>query len=102
MKPKMEQEMNLIEKAAVKITVSGQVQGVGYRYFIARTASELNINGYAMNLYSGEVEIFAEGKKALLEELVEKAKKGPPHAYVNKAEIDWLVFKNKYNNFEIR
>jgi acylphosphatase len=98
----MEQQKNLMNNAAVKITVSGQVQGVGYRYFIARTASELDINGYAMNLYNGDVEIFAEGKKEFLEELVKRAKKGPPHAYVEKADTDWLVFKNKYNNFEIR
>lgn len=98
----MEQQKNLIEKAAVKIVVSGEVQGVGYRYFIARAASELELNGYAINLYNGNVEIFAEGRKEFLEELVKRAKKGPPHGSVEKAEIDWLVFKNKYNNFEIR
>lgn len=98
----MEQQKNLIEKAAVKIVVSGEVQGVGYRYFIARAASEFKLNGYAINLYNGNVEIFAEGRKEFLEELVKRAKKGPPHALVEKAEIDWLVFKNKYNNFEIR
>jgi acylphosphatase len=98
----MEQQKNLTEKAAVKIVVSGDVQGVGYRYYIARAAMELQLNGYAMNLYNGSVEIYAEGRKEYLEELVNRAKKGPPHAYVNKAEIDWLVFKNKYNNFDIR
>ena len=98
----MEPQKNLINKASVKIVVSGQVQGVGYRYFIARTASELDIKGYCMNLYNGDVEIFAEGSKEFLEELVKRAKNGPSHANVEKAETDWLVFKNKYNNFEIR
>jgi acylphosphatase len=98
----MEQQKNLIHKAAVKLIVSGRVQGVGYRYFIARSASELDLTGYARNLFNGEVEIYAEGKKEYLEALISKAKTGPPHARVDKASIQWLDFKNKYNNFEIR
>ena len=93
---------NLISNASVKLVVSGRVQGVGYRYFIARTASELGINGYVKNLYSGDVEIFAEGRKEFLEELIKIAKSGPPHAYVDTARIEWLEFNDKYDNFEIR
>ncbi len=95
-------QKNLLDKAAVKILVSGVVQGVGYRYFIARTAMELDIKGYAKNLYGGDVEIFGEGRTEFLEEFISRAKKGPPHAYVDKAKIDWLEFTNKYNKFEIR
>ena len=98
----MEQQTNLLENAAVKIVVSGEVQGVGFRYFIARTAMDFNIKGYVKNLFSGDVEIYAEGRKEYLEELLKRAEKGPPNAYVDKAETEWLVFKNKYNNFEIR
>lgn len=98
----MEQEKNLINNAAVKLVVSGIVQGVGYRYFIARCASDLNVKGYARNLYNGDVEIYAEGKKEYLEELINLAKTGPRHAHVDKASIQWLDFKNNYDNFEIR
>lgn len=98
----MEPQKNLMNKAAVKITVRGRVQGVGYRYFIARAISDFDVNGYVKNLYNGDVEIFAEGRNEFLEELVKIAKKGPPHAYVDEAKIEWLEFKDKYNNFEIR
>ena len=98
----MEQQKNLTGNAAVKIVVSGYVQGVGYRYFIARCASDLDLTGYVKNLFSGDVEIYAEGKKQYLEELVSKAKTGPQYAKVENARIEWLDFKNKYNNFEIR
>jgi acylphosphatase len=98
----MEQQENSIHKAAVKIVVSGYVQGVGYRYFIARNASDLELTGYAKNLFNGDVEIYAEGKKQYLDVLVSKAKTGPPHAVVDKASVEWLDFKNKYDNFEIR
>jgi len=98
----METHKNLISNTSVKLVVSGRVQGVGYRYFIARNASELGINGYVKNLYSGDVEIVAEGRKEFLEELIKKAKSGPPHAYVDTARIEWLEFNDKYDNFEIR
>lgn len=58
--------MNYIQYSSVKIIVSGRVQGVGFRYFIARIAGDLNLNGYVRNLFTGEVEIAAEGRKEFL------------------------------------
>jgi acylphosphatase len=97
----MEQQKNLMDKAAVKLIVSGRVQGVGFRYYIARIAFELELTGYVRNLFSGEVEIYAEGRKEFLEELVKRAKLGPSHSLVDSASVQWLEFKNKYNHFEI-
>ena len=93
--------MNQIQQIAVKIIVSGNVQGVGFRYFIARAANELGLNGYVKNLWNGDVEIFAEGRKEFIEELVKKAKEGPAHARVESCKVEWLDFTNKYDNFEI-
>ena len=93
--------MNEIKNSAVKIIVSGMVQGVGYRYFIARAANELGLHGYARNLWNGGVEIYAEGRNEFLEEMVKKAKEGPPHARVESCKVEWLDFTNKYDNFEI-
>ncbi|RPI16273.1 MAG: acylphosphatase [Ignavibacteriae bacterium] len=87
---------------AIKIVVKGYVQGVGFRYFIARAANELGLNGYVKNLFTGDVEIYAEGRKEFLEDLAKKAKLGPSHSHVDSIKIEWLEFKNKYNNFEIR
>jgi len=98
----MEKPQNLTGRAAVKILVSGRVQGVGFRYYIAINARELQINGYAMNLYNGDVEIYGEGNKEFLEEFVKRAESGPSHAIVDKARVQWLDFKNKYDNFDIR
>lgn len=102
----------IIKNAAVKIVVSGYVQGVGFRYYIARIAGNLELTGYVKNLYNGDVEIYAEGRKEFLEELVKKARLGPSHSHVENIKIDWLNtgkdtssgldFKKKYNNFEIR
>lgn len=77
------------------------VQGVGFRYFISRAAHELGLNGYVKNLWNGEVEIYAEGRKEFLEELVKKAKEGPSHSRVESCKVEWLDFANKYDNFEV-
>lgn len=94
--------ISAINNSAIKIVVKGYVQGVGFRYFIARTANELRLNGYVKNNFNGDVEIYAEGRKEFLEELAKKAKLGPSHAHVDNIKIEWLEFKNKFDNFEIR
>lgn len=93
--------MEKIQNKTVKIIISGVVQGVGYRYFIARIADYLGIKGYVKNLFNGNVEILASGRKEFLEELIKKAKIGPPRSAVKSCQIEWLEIDNKYNNFEI-
>jgi len=93
--------MNYIQYSAVKIVVSGRVQGVGYRYFIARFAEGLGITGYARNLFNGDVVITAEGRREFLDTLIEKAGQGPSGARVNTCKVEWLDFKKKYDKFEI-
>ena len=49
------------ERAAQHITISGRVQGVGFRPFVYRLAHQLDITGWVRNA-SGAVEIHAEGE----------------------------------------
>lgn len=93
--------MDYLKLRCVKITVSGRVQGVGFRYFIAGIAGDLGLNGYAKNLFTGKVEIIAEGREEFLQELIKKAKEGPRNSKVESCKVEWLDFQKKYNNFEI-
>ncbi len=93
--------MDYLKLSCVKITVSGRVQGVGYRYFIAKIATSLDLGGWAKNLFNGDVEIIAEGRHEFLEELVKKAKEGPHGSRVESCKIEWLDFNKKYDKFEI-
>lgn len=98
----MAQDIENTNNSAVKIIVSGYVQGVGFRYYIGRIASDYNLKGYVKNLFNGDVEIYAEGRKEFLEDLIKKAKLGPAHSHVENIQLQWLDFQNKYNNFTVR
>lgn len=86
----------------VHIIVEGLVQGVGFRWFIARNAHHLGLSGFTRNLYDGNVEIEAEGDRSLLEELISQAKVGPRSAQVRNLRIEWRAPTHTFTQFEIR
>jgi len=57
---------------AVVITVSGHVQGVGFRYWAMSQALHLGLAGEVSNLMDGRVEIVVEGDDADVAELIER------------------------------
>ena len=93
----------MTQKAHLSAKAYGRVQGVYFRYFVRDIAKTLGLKGYARNLPSGDaVEIQAEGEKQQLEELAEQLKIGPPGAQVNKVEITWTDYSEKFGSFDIR
>lgn len=73
----------------VHIIAVGLVQGVGYRWFVARHAERLGLSGYARNRWDGTVEIEAEGEKSFIEELIRQIRVGPRSARVADLRINW-------------
>jgi len=84
------------------IIVEGLVQGVGFRWFVARKAETLGLRGYAKNLYNGNVEIEVSGERSLVEELIKDVKVGPRSAQVTNLKIEWQRPTDQYTHFEIR
>jgi acylphosphatase len=89
-------------KVGCKIHVSGIVQGVGFRYFVFKKARYLSLEGFAKNLVNGAVEIYAEGERSLVEELIALVKIGPPNAHVSGINVAWEEWKGTFSNFKIR
>ncbi|MBP7333689.1 MAG: acylphosphatase, partial [Candidatus Cloacimonas sp.] len=50
-----------------ELYANGRVQGVGFRYFVWKTASELGIKGYVNNQWDGSVKIVAQADEHLLQ-----------------------------------
>lgn len=67
---------------ARKFVVRGRVQGVGFRYFVAREAEALALAGSVRNLPDGSVEVLAHGDEAPIETLLGRLWQGPPLARV--------------------
>jgi acylphosphatase len=89
-------------KRCLQILISGRVQGVFFRYSARQRAEELDLAGYAKNLLDGRVEIVAEGDERRLRILLAWARQGPPGAYVEGVEVNWLPIKNSFPSFTIR
>jgi acylphosphatase len=87
-------------RASIKIT--GIVQGVGFRSWVARKAKSLNLHGYVKNEPDGSVYIVVEGEKDMIERLIELCWKGPTLAKVSNVEVQWNSYKGEFNDFEIR
>ncbi len=88
-------------QAYAHIIVSGMVQGVGYRYFVVRTARNLDLTGWVKNLPTGEVEIETEGPKGNIQSLIDELPVGNPHATVRNVEVNWSKPTGKYSDFDV-
>ena len=80
--------------------VSGRVQGVGYRWFAQKSATDLGLNGYTRNLDDGRVEVYATGSEAQLNDLNGLLWKGPRFADVRGVEVMEAQMVN-YKDFRI-
>jgi len=72
-----------------RATVSGQVQGVGFRYYTAQQAQALGVHGTVRNLADGHVEAEIEGSQAAVDAMIAWLHAGPSWAVVeNVAVVD--------------
>jgi hydrogenase maturation protein HypF len=83
------------------LVVHGAVQGVGFRPFIFRLASELGLKGWVNNSAQG-VFIEVEGPRSAAENfLLRVEKEKPPRSFIQGLEARWLDPVG-YDSFEIR
>jgi acylphosphatase len=69
-----------------RFLVFGMVQGVGFRWFVARHARAIGLTGYARNLPNGCVEVVVDGPEESLPELERLLRTGPANARVDRIE----------------
>lgn len=86
----------------LRIKVTGDVQGVFYRFSAKIVADNSGIFGYAQNEPDGSVSIIAEGEAQALQEFVAWAKEGSPMAEVDSVEVSEEEYKGEFKDFEAR
>ncbi|MCP4724036.1 MAG: acylphosphatase [bacterium] len=84
------------------IVVKGVVQGVGFRWFVIRTAEKLKVTGWVKNNYDGSVEIDIEGDRSEIEILIGEVKVGPRSSVVTDVTVKWLPFENLFTGFNVK
>jgi len=72
---------------AVRVTVTGEVQGVGFRAHAAQEAVRLEVTGWVRNEPDGSVGAHVEGPAEAVEEMVAWLRSGPPSARVARADV---------------
>jgi len=72
--------------AAVRLTILGRVQGVGFRAFVEREALKRGIRGWVRNRREGTVETLLIGEAAVVAEMEAACRRGPRLARVDAVE----------------
>lgn len=84
-----------------KVAVRGTVQGVGFRPFVYRLATQMNLNGWVLNSAQG-VFMEVEGDRDLLQSFLLRLEKDkPPRAVIQNLEFSFFNATG-YDHFEIR
>jgi acylphosphatase len=86
---------------ARKFLISGEVQGVGFRYFAQRSSARHQVRGYIKNLNDGRVEVHAEGSVKAVEGFRLDLAAGPIHSRVTNIEELVLDPTGRYSAFRI-
>jgi len=85
-----------------EITVSGIVQGVGFRPFVYRSAVENALTGYVRNRADASVEIVVEGSESNVKQFLHDLRqKKPPLARIYSMETKFLEERKEFDKFSV-
>ena len=91
----------MANRIARRFFISGDVQGVGFRFFAQRAAARHQIVGYVRNCPDGSVEAWAEGPASSVEAFKHDLTTGPQWAVVDHVEEINLEPTGTYSAFRI-
>jgi len=82
------------------LSITGRVQGVGFRFYFERTARQHGVRGWVRNRRDGSVEAVVEGDEAAVSAVIEWAQRGPRNATVDAVTVSEV--DGGYADFEVR
>lgn len=85
----------------VHVVVSGEVQGVGYRYTMRMVAGDAGVSGWVRNRHDGTVEAEVQGRPDQLDAVLSWMAEGPPGSHVTDATVTEMPTASD-EGFEVR
>ncbi len=79
----------------------GRVQGVGFRATVRHYATKLELSGSVKNLSDGSLELYAQGKKEVLEDLLSSLKKDAGIGQIESVAADYSEKRREFLGFSI-
>ena len=86
---------------ARRFIIDGEVQGVGFRYFVLRAAARHQVRGTVRNLEDGRVEVLAEGEREAMDEFKKELATGPRLAHVSSLDEADVAVTGRFHDFRI-
>ena len=83
------------------VYVSGDVQGVGFRYAAVQQAEYLGVAGWVKNLPDGSVELWLEGTETDVQAMVAWCQHGPRGAWVSEIRCEPDVSSGQFRRFRV-
>jgi acylphosphatase len=71
-----------------RLTITGRVQGVGYRDWAIRTGQRLGLTGWVRNRSDGAVEALLVGDEKAVGQMIEACQRGPSLAQVDEIDVE--------------
>jgi acylphosphatase len=87
---------------AIRVRVTGRVQGVGFRAWTRRQAQRRGLAGWVRNEPDGSVAALIAGPPAAVEAMVGLLRAGPPGAAVAGVQIDEADASDAGRDFAVR
>lgn len=81
--------------------IIGKVQGVGYRDFVERYATEHKLYGWIKNTPEGRVELVIQGTPDELRACIEVLNQGSSLALVESMSIEWRTPVKLFDEFKV-
>ena len=91
------------ELVRLHLLVTGRVQGVGFRAFVAASAHMTGgLTGWVRNRGMDQVELLAEGPREKLDQLLAAVRAGPRASRVDQVDEQWGDATGEFADFAVR
>lgn len=86
----------------IEAIVSGKVQGVFYRDFVQKAATQTGAVGFVENAENGTVRVVAQGTPDILKSLIDRLHEGSILARIENVAVTWRTPSAQFDDFKVR